>query len=142
VTRLCIFGSRDGVPPSEVMRLVRCLPSRVHVVTGIARGVDMVAWREAYVRWHLGKLAGADFFPAMWDDFRAMGRPKAAGPERNGRLPRYSDCAIGLRNNEEKWSGTDDAQQKFIRAGVPVYVFRAPWNWRPALCELFSKVPA
>jgi hypothetical protein len=119
-----VFGSRDGVAPEWVRKYVRELPKDTVVISGMARGVDMVSFLTAYEMWSRSELAGVEGYPAQWNAFEDSHNRRMAGPERNRRMARLADSGQGFRNRVPKWSGTDGMAQLLRAAKVPVKVWR------------------
>jgi hypothetical protein len=119
--RLCIFGSREGVPAEVVEAFVASLPADIEVVVGAAphkTGVDYIAERAARKRGLKVKR-----YPADWKRYG-----KAGGPIRNADMAMYAERGQGFRCKGERWdgssNGTDDCELQFLKRGKPVKVWR------------------
>lgn len=110
--RIAIVGSRDYLNMEEVIAFVDTLAMDDIVITGGARGVDIVAETAARKR-------GLEVvvFLADWDQYG-----KAAGYMRNQQL--VDDCDTLVAFWDGTSNGTRDSISKATKAGKLKHVFR------------------
>lgn len=121
--RVLITGSRQWKPETLVPRIIAAFAAfdvnihRLTIITGGAKGADEAA---AMVAERLG--ANLYTFPAEWDYYRSLGRPKAAGVLRNAEMlntiPPDLVLAWPLPSSKGTWDMVNLAHKRGFRVEV------------------------
>lgn len=111
--RVLICGSRDWSDREKIDNRIKALPEDATVITGGARGADMMAASCASDRGHR-----VEIFSAQWQK-----HGRAAGPIRNRlMLDSGVDLVIAFPQGESR--GTRDTITEARRRGISVEVHR------------------
>lgn len=113
--KVIVAGGRDFNDNELLKRTLRALwqeIGRFEIVTGMARGADMLAY-------NLGKSANLTVheFPAKWDQYG-----KSAGYKRNTQMAEFSDVLIAFWDGKSK--GTKHMIDIARRLGLDVLISR------------------
>lgn len=110
--RVLVCGSRDWTDGRLIRSVLAGVEGMSVVITGYARGADMLAV-EAANEWGLPLQS----YPAEWDS-----ESRAAGPIRNARMLREGrpDRVIAFSDHLSTSKGTLDMVRRSLAAGVPV----------------------
>lgn len=109
--RVAIVGSRDYPRMDQVRRYVATLHPHTIIVSGQARGVDIVA-REAAISRHMNVVD----VPALWDQ-----HGRGAGFRRNSIIIEIADEVVAFWDGSS--AGTRDTINKARESGKPVKVY-------------------
>lgn len=126
--KLIVAGSRNIVSKDVVFPIIsdylRILKSQspvdFEIVTGMAKGVDMLA--KEYAQEHYIPVKE---FPANWD-----GEGKSAGYKRNIRMAQYADHLLAIWDGESK--GTSHMIKTAVEYGLKTHIVKKenshPWR--------------
>lgn len=110
--KVAIVGSRNWQGQYQIGKYVESLPPDTEVVSGGARGVDMMAEHAARKRG-----LKVTVFLADWDKYG-----KAAGFLRNGQIVAHADKVVAFWDGKSR--GTLDTIQKARAAGKDVEIYK------------------
>ena len=109
--KLCISGSREFKKLQLVRRFVRMLQEDVHVIVGVARGVD-----EEVALWCNERGLRCDVYKADWDKLGHQ-----AGPIRNTHMVDAADVVVAFWDGKSR--GTENALKKAQVQGKLMAIF-------------------
>lgn len=114
--RVLICGDRNWEDEDAIEEYIMTLPSHAVVITGMCRGVDLIAHRLALKHGH----TTLDF-PAKWDRYG-----DAAGPIRNRKMliEGKPEWVIAFHNDLSKSKGTADMLKQARAHNVPCEIRR------------------
>lgn len=123
--RVLICGDRNWKSQKTITTVLCVLMEFVEIeciIEGEARGADRMGATAAR---ELGFREEQILkYPAEWDKYRLLGKPKAAGPIRNRQMLKeaHPSLVLAFHKNIDKSSGTADMVRISQKAGLPVIV--------------------